>query len=458
MTSFADADEAAAYITAEANVASNTGGFVLAANDTRDFSLDDTGTTILVDNGDAYAVNAIRAAANDDGHINILQHTGDVSIFTDLRVANTSIDGVAVNATLATAVNELNALFQQSGGSSGSAPVITSATTVNMTQGDTLNYELVATNGVGYEWSGLPSGVVTVDGNVRKLVGGSGLTAGTYNITAKAVNYFGEATQSIALVVSAPAFSNTKSIKFANQDYLSADASAVQNILGRSGNGSGAADAWTVAFYFKPSSSNNNYQFPFYYGSSDVNNGNHVRVRYVGTSSKAFWFEYGSSYNYLRHVLPNNTFTDNTWHHVMITYDGGTTGASSGSINDYHSRFTIFVDGVTPSGILKLHGNYGNSTALTGQNFRIGRYNQYGYLQDSAKIEEFAIWDSDQSANVAAIYNSGTPHDLSLLGTAPNHWWRMGDGDTYPTVSDNIGSVDFTMNNMTVADIVNDAP
>jgi len=142
----------------------------------------------------------------------------------------------------------------------------------------------------------------------------------------------------------------------------------------------------------------------------------------------------------------------------MITYDGGTTGASSGSINDYHSRFTIFVDGVTPSGILKLHGNNGNSTALTGQNFHIARYDQYGYLQQNTKIDEFAIWDSDQSSNVASIYNSGSPHDLSLLGTAPNHWWRTGDGDTYPTVSDNIGSVDFTMNNMTAADIVNDVP
>jgi hypothetical protein len=70
---------------------------------------------------------------------------------------------------------------------------------------------------------------------------------------------------------------------------------------------------------------------------------------------------------------------------------------------------------------------------------------------------ETAIRELAKSAN-SINYGSGSPHDLSLLGTAPNHWWRTGDGDTYPTISDNIGSVDFTMINMTAADIVNDVP
>ncbi|HHZ69131.1 MAG TPA: hypothetical protein EYN54_02375 [Methylococcaceae bacterium] len=69
-----------------------------------------------------------------------------------------------------------------------------------------------------------------------------------------------------------------------------------------------------------------------------------------------------------------------------------------------------------------------------------------------------AIWSSDQTANVAAIYNSGTTHDLSALTTPPDNWWRMGDGDTFPTISDQISTLDFTMFNMTVGDIVNDTP
>ena len=404
-------------------------------------------------------LNSLRTTV-EDGVCTIHDVAKNIEIVSD--VAHTDFVDQSDNTYGSTAVevcDALNSLFASSGTSTGSVPSITSSLAITMVQGQTLNYELIADYGVGYEWdlSGV-AGVTTVEGNQRKLIGGSGLTAGTYNIPVKAINYNGEDSETLVLTVDTPAFANTKSMRFSNFDYLSANASSVQNILGRSGNGSGSADAWTVAFYFKPSYSNNNFQFPFYYGSSDVNNGNHIRVRYTGTSSKTFWFEYGSSYNYLRHILPNNTFTDNTWHHVMITYDGGTTGTSAGSINDYHSRFTIFVDGVTPSGILKLHGNNGNSAALTGQNFHIARYDQYGYLHQNTKVDEFAIWDSDQSSNVASIYNGGAPHDLSLLGTAPNHWWRMGDGDTYPTVSDHIGSVDFTMNNMTAADIVNDVP
>ena len=79
-------------------------------------------------------------------------------------------------------------------------------------------------------------------------------------------------------------------------------------------------------------------------------------------------------------------------------------------------------------------------------------------MRNSARIDEVALWASDESANVAAIYNSGSPHDLSLLSSAPDHWWRMGDGDTYPAINDNNASLNFTMVNMTSADIVSDVP
>ena len=73
-------------------------------------------------------------------------------------------------------------------------------------------------------------------------------------------------------------------------------------------------------------------------------------------------------------------------------------------------------------------------------------------------VSDIALWDSNQSANVADIYNSGITHDLSLLASAPTHYYRMGDGDTFPILQDSVGSLDLTMFNMTDADIVNDAP
>ena len=69
-----------------------------------------------------------------------------------------------------------------------------------------------------------------------------------------------------------------------------------------------------------------------------------------------------------------------------------------------------------------------------------------------------SIWGSDQGENISELYNGGLSQDLSILDTPPDHWWRMGDGDTFPIILDNIGSADFVLYNMTAADIVTDAP
>ena len=56
------------------------------------------------------------------------------------------------------------------------------------------------------------------------------------------------------------------------------------------------------------------------------------------------------------------------------------------------------------------------------------------------------------------MYNSGAPTDLSSYSTPPTHWWRMGDGDSSPTITDQVGSYNLTMTNMDSADIVTDVP
>ena len=80
------------------------------------------------------------------------------------------------------------------------------------------------------------------------------------------------------------------------------------------------------------------------------------------------------------------------------------------------------------------------------------------HMRNNDFVDEIAIWGSDQTANIALIYNSGVTHNLSSLATPPDHWWRMGDNDAFPDLLDNIGSLDFEMFNMTAGDIVNDTP
>jgi hypothetical protein len=107
------------------------------------------------------------------------------------------------------------------------------------------------------------------------------------------------------------------------------------------------------------------------------------------------------------------------------------------------------------------HQNYGYSASIKDELLQIGRKGEgTGYIRSGGRIDEVAVWDNDQSANISSIYNGGSPSDLSMLSTEPNHWWRTGDGDTYPYLQDSGTSANciFQMYNMTSADIVSDVP
>ena len=352
----------------------------------------------------------------------------------------------------------LNAIFQTSG-STGNIPVITSNTSVNLTSGDTLNYELTADYGVAYEGSNLPVGITTVDGNIRKLIGGSNLTAGVYTVSVKAINYFGEDSETITITVSDPPFSNSKSVQFYNQDWLGANASQVDSVLGRSSNGSGSSDAWSISLWFNGSTATQG-QTILYFGDNDTANGGYIQLMQVNSGgNKLLRLKYGTDNNNLRIQTPTGALSSNTWHHLLISYDGGTTGSSSADIDDYYGRFKIFVDGSEQT-TNNSHSNFGYTGSVDPDNFRVGRFSAGTYMRDGSKVDELAIWDSDQSSNISSIYNSGSPFDLSTLATQPNHWWRMGDGDTFPNLQDSgtEANCTFVMYNMTVADIVNDVP
>ena len=376
------------------------------------------------------------------------------SRFVDERSAPYGVDPVTV-------VDALNTVFRATGTPNTDLPRITSSLTIPVTRGDSINYELTADKGVGYEWNNLPNGVVTVEGNVRKLIGGTLLLNGTYTVSATAVNYNGEDTQNIDIIVSNPPYNNTKSINFNNNDYIDTPSSTtLQSVLGRSGNGSGVGDSWTISFYFKPGTSGNTEQTVFYFGGLDPFNDNHCRMYYDGSNGdRNLIFHYGSFFENIELETPSNSLVRQVWSHVMVTYDGGTTGNNPGDINDYYSRFKIFIDGVQQSTVNSNFGN-GNIDALNVSQFNIGRYISE-HLRGDTRIDEFVLWDSDQSVNIAFIYNSGIPFDYNTLANVPVHWWRFGDGDTFPNLNDNGNapvSVNLVMNNMTAADIVNDVP
>ena len=419
------------------------------------------GAIFVEDASGAQFLNALQATIDGD-NCNVIDLAKNFEIVSGIRYDQIfDENGLTYGSDSQQVCDNLNANFVAAGSGSNNPPFIKPPLSIGLVEGETLNYELITDYGVGYEWdfSNVP-GVVNVEGNPRKIIGGSGLLAGTYNIPVKAINYNGEDSETIVLTVDTPPFANTKSINFNNNDYLIGNAGILQNVLGRSGNGSGASDAWTISLFFKAGTASNSSQTICYFGSGDIANQSHIQIKYDGSNNnKNIKLRYGSNNNNLQFETPTDSITVEQWQHVMITYDGGTTGSSSGSINDYYSRFNIFIDGVLQT-TSNTNNNFGTTQSINAINWRIGRYNNGQNLRNNTKIDEFAIWSSDESANIIDIYNSGAPQDLSVLSAPPVHWWRMGDGDTFPFLLDSgsAGNLIMTMQNMNVGDIVSDVP
>ena len=225
--------------------------------------------------------------------------------------------------------------------------------------------------------------------------------------------------------------------------------------MGRTGNGSGASDAWSISKWFKAGTSTAGAQTVLYFGDNDTANGGNLHLLYSGSFDR-FRFHYGSNNNNLRLQTANNSVNDSTWYHVIITYDGGTTGSSSGSMSAYYGRFKIYINGVLQS-TTNTNSNFGYSASIDSDNFRFGRYASGNYMR-GANLDEVNIWDSDQSANVADIYNGGVVFDTMTLTDQPKHRWRF--EDSYPNQLDTGTAANCTMvqYNMTSANNVNDVP
>jgi len=109
-----------------------------------------------------------------------------------------------------------------------------------------------------------------------------------------------------------------------------------------------------------------------------------------------FYFYLGNNVtsNCIR-VITVNTFNDNVWHHVIVTYDG-----SSNS-----SGVTIYIDNTVQA--VTVNANNLTDTALSSEPLRIGRYaNSSDYY--AGFLDEVVVYDRVlTSSEVAYRYNSG---------------------------------------------------
>lgn len=151
----------------------------------------------------------------------------------------------------------------------------------------------------------------------------------------------------------------------------------------------------------------------------------------------------------------NNVFTSTTvWYHVVMVL-----------VNAAQTSWIGYIDGAAvPNGT----SGTGASIVYTTNNTELGHFS-YNSAYLGGKLDEVGFWDSALSAaEVAAIYNGGSPTDLTV--DAGNYassgdlvgYWRNGDtagSSVYPTIEDySTNSNDGTMTNMTDSDIITDVP
>lgn len=367
---------------------------------------------------------------------------------TDLVLTMQSGSTVTIDVT-----NLLN------GASSGFSPSI-SDQAFTLTESDSVNFTPALDSNSNlttmYAFNNLPSWLTGNQSSGQVLGTAPAHTGGTgddvYTFTVTSANPFGSDSATITLNVQENTFTNSKSVEITGPDFLGANAALMDSVLGRSSNGAGSGDAFTISFWIKPTSSSSG-RVMVYFGSNDTANGGHFEARL--TSTNKVRFKYGTNNNYIQ-LTSSTVLSASTWHHVMIAYTGGSTENGSGGLSTSYGQFSIFIDGSQET-TSNSHSNYGYSGSVSGQNFRVGKLVS-GNSMNGERIDELAIWGSDQSSNVSSIYNSGATQDLSALSTSPNHWWRMGDGDSHPNIQDNVGSVTFVMYNMTASNFVNDTP
>jgi hypothetical protein len=161
-----------------------------------------------------------------------------------------------------------------------------------------------------------------------------------------------------------------------------------------------------------------------------------------------------------RAIIDTTTVEGNGWHNFVYTWD---TSADAS---------VLYLDGSSVG--------TGQAADFTGTVDKVSigyRYNSGMYF--SGSISEVAFWDTALTSGEAAeIYNKGANYTRNNLssdlrtdstyytssGDLVGYWW-MGDGDTYPTITDNSSGSwgygsgsDGTMTNMTSGDIVTSLP
>jgi hypothetical protein len=332
--------------------------------------------------------------------------------------------------------------------------------TATVTEGNVLNFQIVSSDNIVNQFAEVDApSWMTLNQDSGILSGTApaflGTAADTIVVNCKAGNAIGGTVDfTVTVTVAQVAYTNSKSLSFnGSTSYLQGNP-VNMTALERATNGDG--NAWTISMWVKPNNNTSN-QTLMVYGAGDDYNGGAITIKQSGRTSLVL--NYGTVYDNII-LVAGNSFVANTWQHVMVTFNGGTTGVDSNLSSDYYSRFNIYIDGVLKSNI-GVASNGGYDGVISGANpsnniFRIGRASNVHNNYFGGAINQIAIWDTNQDTNVSTIYNSGATQDLSLLSTAPTHYYEIETSVT--TITDIEGNADLTGYNFVNTNLITNTP
>ena len=205
--------------------------------------------------------------------------------------------------------------------------------------------------------------------------------------------------------------------------------------------GGGFANDLSVAFDgindfmgVTPSSTIQLYGLSVWFNCDHVIDKNNVRGVVLGPSSTNWFIGFGGNFTgtLTDEIISINTgarygYTSSSasiatgWHNVVAAW------STSSATNGGNDGYDIWLDGAKV-------GNAANTTfgaatlfSLPASAMRFGTRADGNFPYDG-KLDEIAVFSSLLSASdIATIYNSGVPGDLTDL--SPAGWWRMGDND-----------------------------
>ena len=138
-----------------------------------------------------------------------------------------------------------------------------------------------------------------------------------------------------------------------------------------------------------------------------------------------------------RGTVPASQFVLDDYFHIIMAYDANI------------DKMLIYINGELKSLTNETDDPFVNGRQTNNNDIELGQYVNGNFF--SGIMDEVSYWSSGLNQEQAtALYNNGEPNNIIGNPAADSlvSWWKMGEGDTAPTITDHIGSNDLTMVNM----------